>query len=600
MLPAMAGAADQTPVPLSDNQIGRVLAGRYRIEALLGRGGVGSVYRAEQVGLGRKVAVKVLLDEYAQLAELRKRFEREARTLSALSHPHIVGITDFGIADAVPFLCMELLEGKSLEQLIAEGTPAPARALDIVSQILEALAFAHAQGIVHRDLKPGNVFLQKVSTKRDHVKLLDFGLAKFLEPPDDGSHSATLTKTGAIFGTPAYMSPEQCVGSAADARADVYAVGIILFETLTGRRPFLGGTRSDLMKAHVLTPPPPLAQAKPGLQVAPELEALVQKALAKEPKDRFQDGGQMLAALERIPGVSLRESSAEVTTPPESPKAASIAPVVAPQRRSTIAETTPALPRTAPARRSRRPGPFGTFIRTLLVLLLAGGALGGVLWYVLRNTKELRPQDPAGRPVGPGGEASMPDEGEVPDVDDAPVTPQEAEDDTDISEDESSAAADDEGESLEAVAAPRAKASPRNPWGRGTPRALVSFKRRINAGAKLGPRNRRSIARWARAHRGDVRPHLMLAYAYMNLNYRSAAIERYRLAYRIDSGSRGDARMLRDLLTLVPNESSGPRAADAIVEIYGAEARDEVRARIARAGPNSNTRAAYERLLARL
>jgi hypothetical protein len=213
----------------------------------------------------------------------------------------------------------------------------------------------------------------------------------------------------------------------------------------------------------------------------------------------------------------------------------------------------------------------------------------------------LRPQDPAERTNGPGGEASDPEgEVDVPDVE-GPATAQEAADDPDISDDEASAAADDEGEPLaETMPAPRAKAAPRNPGARGTPRALAATKRRINAGAKLGPRSRRFIVRYARAHRGDVRPQLLLAYAYMNLNYRSAAIERYRLAYRIDSGSRGDARMLRDLLTLVPNETSGPRAADAVVEIYGAEARDDVDARLARTGPSSTTRAAYARLRARL
>src|SRR5687767_7283655 len=177
------GAADHTPVPLSKQEeafIGRVLAGRYRIEALLGRGGLGAVYRAEQIGLGRKVALKLLHDDVAIHQELRRRFEREARTLSALSHPHIVGISDFGFAEGAPYLCMELLEGHTLEQVIADALPTPDRALHIVKQILEALAFAHGRGVVHRDLKPGNVFLQTVSETRDHVKLLDFGLAKFL------------------------------------------------------------------------------------------------------------------------------------------------------------------------------------------------------------------------------------------------------------------------------------------------------------------------------------------------------------------------------------------------------------------------------------
>ena len=224
------------PASVPDPFIGRTLNGRYEVLARLGVGGVGVVYRGRHIQLDRLVAIKVLQQSAAESPEWRRRFEREARVLSALAHPNIVPITDFGIDGDVPYLVMELLEGKTLADLINEGPVSLARALDIVRQTLRGLAFAHDQAIAHRDLKPANIFLQALPDQTDHVRLLDFGTAKFLEGASSRSPAENLSLGGVVFGTPSYMAPEQAKAERVDARADIYAAGVILFELLAGGR----------------------------------------------------------------------------------------------------------------------------------------------------------------------------------------------------------------------------------------------------------------------------------------------------------------------------------------------------------------------------
>ncbi|MCC6875829.1 MAG: serine/threonine protein kinase [Sandaracinaceae bacterium] len=277
---------------------GALLGERYRITGRLGTGGIGIVYRAVQLPLERPVAIKVLHDDMLSIGELRARFEREARALSALTHPHVVGISDYGIDAGRPYLVMELLEGRTLEEIVRGDPIEPARALWIVRQILRGLAFAHAKGISHRDLKPANVFLQRMPDGTEHVKLLDFGLARIVETEDSGD--TALTHRGVVFGTPAYMSPEQASGSPADERSDVYSAAALLFELLAGRRPFIGDTRADLIRAHLTAPVPRLASIRPELRVRPELVELIDVAMAKEVRDRYADARDMLAALDAI------------------------------------------------------------------------------------------------------------------------------------------------------------------------------------------------------------------------------------------------------------------------------------------------------------
>ncbi|MFW6023954.1 MAG: serine/threonine-protein kinase, partial [Myxococcota bacterium] len=298
----------------SESPIGRVLDGRYRIVGELGKGGVGVVYRAEHLQLARAMAIKLLHSEFGASQNQVRRFEREAQTLAALSHPHIVTVTDYGVTDGMPYLVMELLEGQTLQQLIKDEAPlSPDRAVDITRQTLRALAFAHGQGLVHRDLKPGNIFLQRLPDAHDHVRILDFGLAKFIVG-DAADNGPALTRTGAVFGTPAYMAPEQASGDAVEASTDVYAMGVVLFEMLAGRRPFTGNM-GELLRHHLLTPVPSLHEVLPNRVASPELDRFLRRALAKQRQERFQNASEMLADLDALPRPILREGGVAAASP---------------------------------------------------------------------------------------------------------------------------------------------------------------------------------------------------------------------------------------------------------------------------------------------
>ncbi len=286
-----------------DDLIGRTLGG-YKVEYRLGAGATGVVFRATHPSHSAPVALKVLHDNLGTISSLKRRFEREARVLSKLEHPNIVHIMDFGVVEGLTFIAMELLEGLTLEDVLDEAPLDPNRALDITAEVLEGLAFAHRLHVVHRDLKPANVFLcrggRNGDKTKDRVKLLDFGLAKILSD-DDVAEDGTLTRRGRIVGTPAYMAPEQITGVSLDVRADVYAVGVLLYELLADRRPFLSERRSELLRAHLLEPPPPLTSVRDGLTLDPQLEALVMRALEKDPNKRHADATELLYELRRLP-----------------------------------------------------------------------------------------------------------------------------------------------------------------------------------------------------------------------------------------------------------------------------------------------------------
>ncbi|HJL14801.1 MAG TPA: serine/threonine-protein kinase [Sandaracinaceae bacterium LLY-WYZ-13_1] len=295
--PATASTARRAKGP--DPLIGRVVNDRFRVVALLARGGMGKVYRAEQTPLGREVALKVLNPKYRgeNDPEFHKRFFLEASTCSKLSHPNTVTIFDYGRTDDdIYFIAMELLEGRTLHRALREdGAFEPERAMHVARQVCRSLREAHSLGVIHRDLKPANVFLMQHGDETDFVKVLDFGLVKELETGED------LTQTGLFMGSPKYMSPEQIRGESVDARADVYALGVILYEMLTGGAPFDRPNSVNTLMAHVHEAPPALAEANPELAASPPgLEAVVMRALAKDPNARFSGMDEMLVALKDL------------------------------------------------------------------------------------------------------------------------------------------------------------------------------------------------------------------------------------------------------------------------------------------------------------
>ncbi len=297
--------------------IGAVLAGQFEVEEEIGAGAMGTVFRARQRGMDRHVAVKVLRPGLMLQADAVSRFRREARAIARLSHPHIVTLFLVGgTDDGVPYLVMEYVAGEPLSVLLArEGRLPPARALRIVRQIASALAEAHAEGVVHRDLKPANVLLARRRTAGDFVKLVDFGIAKVAREPGAGEPSH-LTREGTIVGTPAYLSPEQVSGASVDHRADLYSLGVILYELLTGRVPFEGSGMMVVL-AHLKEVPPSPRALVP--ELPPEVDALVLRALEKSAAARFQTADELAAAVDAALGHAAEQVAPFVAAPASHP-----------------------------------------------------------------------------------------------------------------------------------------------------------------------------------------------------------------------------------------------------------------------------------------
>jgi serine/threonine protein kinase len=277
-------------------EIGQIIDGKYRVTARIGEGGMGAVFSGEHLRLHRRVAIKVLHAAMAQDAEVVRRFEREAQAAGKIGNDHILEILDIGeLPSGERFMVMEFLDGEPMNNRLQRlGRLAPRQVYPLVRELLEGLTAAHAAGIVHRDLKPANVFIQREKAGRtDYVKIIDFGISKFQNLGGDEAK----TRTGLIIGTPLYMSPEQARGlSEADSRADLYAVGVILYESVTGRVPFTGASATDLLFQIALSTPPPI----PSLvgDVDPSFCSIVEKAMARDPGARFQTGAEFIAALD--------------------------------------------------------------------------------------------------------------------------------------------------------------------------------------------------------------------------------------------------------------------------------------------------------------
>ncbi len=291
-------AGSSTPPGAADPYIGTTFDHRYKIESLLGEGGMGFVYLARHKVIGKKVAVKVLRSDLARDREILDRFMQEAQAASSIGNPHIVDISDFGqLPDGSTYFVMEFLDGNSLSQVITDAVHMPVdRICHLALQMTDGLAAAHAGGIVHRDLKPDNVFVIERGQDHDFVKILDFGIAKV----STGGAGSKLTRAGAVFGTPHYMSPEQAAGAAIDHRTDIYSIGVMLYEMAAGKLPFDADNFMGILTQHMYKAPVPIRALVPAPDCPPGLEAVIMKCLSKKPEGRYQSMAELGADLTRL------------------------------------------------------------------------------------------------------------------------------------------------------------------------------------------------------------------------------------------------------------------------------------------------------------
>lgn len=300
-----------------DSRTGTTIGGdKYRLGKLLGRGAVGSVYKAEFITLGLQVAVKILPEVLSSDPAMRKRFHDEARAAIKISHPNVVRASDFGEDDGRLYYVMEWILGDTLRVAIQEGPMPTARVVKLGIMIARGLEAAHALGVIHRDLKPENIMLVRGNDGEEVVKILDFGIAKQM-PSDDAAASKALTHTGTVFGTPYYMSPEQADGRNADVdqRSDVYALGAILHEMQSGKLLFQAMSPIGVLAMHLTQIPTPLRQIDSVNECPPEFEAIVLRCLKKNPKERFQTVSELLRELERVQAEIDPEAAREISGP---------------------------------------------------------------------------------------------------------------------------------------------------------------------------------------------------------------------------------------------------------------------------------------------
>ncbi len=329
-----------------------ILGGRYRIEARIGSGGMAEVYRGMDTVLNRTVAVKVLLPQFARDAGFVARFRREAQAAARLSHPNIVGVYDTGSDGDTQYIVMELIEGRTLAAFLGGGKkPTPTQSVELATRIAGALSAAHAQGIVHRDIKTANVMV----TRSGELKVMDFGIAR-------QQTDVTAPQTSAVLGTPTYLSPEQAQGLPVDARSDIYSLGVVLYEMLTGRPPFTGDSPVAIAYKQVNEAPVPPSQLNP--DVSPRLDAVVMKALAKNPANRYQSAEEMTADLDRV-----RKGQEVEATPLLSTGAAAEATQVISRPQATQVMPPPAEEPPGSGRKVW----LGVLIGFLVVAMLGGG-----------------------------------------------------------------------------------------------------------------------------------------------------------------------------------------------------------------------------------
>ena len=342
-----------------DTLINTLFDGRYRIVRKLGSGGMADVYLAEDEELGRRVAIKILNDRHANDESFVERFRREAKNAASLSHPNIVSIYDRGEAEGTYYIAMEYLDGRSLKELVVARGPLPiGDAIEFTRQVLGALRFAHRKGVVHRDIKPHNV----MADADGRLKVTDFGIAR--------AGVSQMTEAGSIIGTAQYLSPEQARGAAVDQRSDLYSIGIVLYEMLTGTVPFTGESPVEIAMKHLSDTPRPPSLQRP--EIPPDLDMVVLRALAKNPDDRFQTAEEMEAELGRVAqGAGVTAETADAATAVLSGAALSTAPTAIVPPRRPPAGARPSYRYADPPARRR---PVWPWLLALLLVVLAGVA----------------------------------------------------------------------------------------------------------------------------------------------------------------------------------------------------------------------------------
>ena len=393
----------------SDSLINSLFDGRYRILRKLGSGGMANVYLAEDEELGRRVAIKILNDRYANDDLFIERFRREAKSAAGLSHPNIVSIYDRGEAEGTYYIAMEVIEGRSLKELIMTRGALPVGvAIGYAKQLLEALRFAHRHGIIHRDIKPHNVLVsadQHVKANEPRLKVTDFGIARH--------GPSQMTEAGSIMGTAQYLSPEQARGAPVTAPSDLYSAGVVLYEMLTGKVPFTGDSAIEIAMKHVNELPAPPSALRP--EIPPELDQIILRSLAKDPADRYQTAEEFIEDLERVEaGLPISHATSTAATAllagaavgeatellSESPTRV-VAPPPPPQTPRRPPVYPPASPYDEPPRRRRRWVPW-----LLVALLIAAAALAG--WWAYNQIQDqLQETAPVGVPLVEGIERDL-------------------------------------------------------------------------------------------------------------------------------------------------------------------------------------------------
>jgi serine/threonine protein kinase len=610
------------------SRAGEFIDDRYRLEAEIGAGGLGSVYRATQTKLARQVAVKLLHESWGASDVQRGRFEREAKALAALEHPNIVKVLDYGLSSGQPYLVMELLEGETLTQRLKQGALPLESALHIARQLLDALVFMHGAGLVHRDLKASNVFLQRTAAG-ERVKVLDFGLAKSTMPASGAD--ATLTRDGTVVGTPAYMSPEQATGDVVDARSDVYAVGVLIFQMLSGRLPFEGDA-IEQVRSHLVAPVPSLSRARPVRELDSALEKLIWRAMAKRREDRFATAEDMQHELSAIIRKHLPSSSFDLETLPSDLVKQLDSGALAGERPGLFARvrrffhvtarvfsvlsmlfmvTTVsllalllrsdddradllALERRVSQRLAKRvwpahappvdpviPAAVGGQAGSSNALALAAAADGGAGSPAADGGARAWVQPPAA--VGGGGAPAAGSGG-------TPAQPLSA--------------------AGQAAPPPTASAkpgdfrvpgppAPANPWSKPLPRELRAYHKQIFAGSAGNDKLILAINAYNDAHPDDARGHLLLAQLFMNRSWRPDAIAQLNYALKVDLAVRGAPEVLKNLLAITIHGKSAGEANRLIVRAYGSEALPMIDERIA-ASRNADASARLRALRARI